>query len=126
MNDETEDQRDAAPTGEGERDPDKLKITRGKEFVEGFGVDILTLKDLRQEIGRELGMRRNLYPKWIAQKRIYPTPAAHQLRCMEALYGYLKDLEIIEKDHPQTKEACHDFTSASLLKALRTPIPTIP
>ncbi len=95
-----------------------------KEQVER--VDLLTLKDLRQEIGRELGIRRALYPKWIKQKRIYPIPAAHGIHVMEAIYGYLKALEALEaREDPVTMAQCHDFTARVLKEALATPTPKI-
>jgi hypothetical protein len=48
------------------------------------------LRDAIRDLGREIGMRRNLYPKWIANRTIERDTAEFRLSCAEALYGFLK------------------------------------
>jgi hypothetical protein len=42
------------------------------------------------EVGRELGLRRNVYPKWIAAGKLSQALADRQIACMEAAYETLK------------------------------------
>lgn len=44
---------------------------------------------------RELALRHNVYPKWIANRRMTQDKAAHEIDCMEAIVAtlqYRKDL----------------------------------
>tara|TARA_Y100000310_G_scaffold311156_1_gene357179 strand:- start:1029 stop:1337 length:309 start_codon:yes stop_codon:yes gene_type:complete len=53
----------------------------------------LTVTLLRVDAGRELGMRRSLYPKWVAGGKKSITEAKHAHACQDALYKILKHLE---------------------------------
>jgi hypothetical protein len=39
---------------------------------------------------RELAMRKNAYPRWVDQKKMSHSKAAHEIACMEAI---IKDYE---------------------------------
>jgi hypothetical protein len=52
-----------------------------------------TLAEQRAEIGRELGIRRNVYPKWVTDGRLSQALADRQIDCMDAAYETLKWLE---------------------------------
>lgn len=57
-------------------------IRRGLSFV-----------DVRREIGRELGMRRNVYRRFIERGTLNTPQAQKQMAVIDALYQYLKDIE---------------------------------
>jgi hypothetical protein len=50
----------------------------------------VSLPDQIAEIERELGMRKRLYPNWIARGTLKQATADHQLRVMEAVLATLK------------------------------------
>ncbi len=50
----------------------------------------VSIDDQIKAVGRELGMRRNVYPKFITSKRITPEKAAAEIAAMEAVYETLK------------------------------------
>jgi hypothetical protein len=50
------------------------------------------LKDLIACVGREVGMRTNAYPKFIASGRMSKEKAADELAKMHAVYALLKSL----------------------------------
>ncbi len=54
--------------------------------------EIYSLQDQIREVGRELGMRRNVYPKWVAAGRMTQAQADKQLGAMDAAYATLKAL----------------------------------
>lgn len=54
---------------------------------------MITLKDQIKEIGRELGMRRALYPKWVAGKRMSQDEADTRIAVMDSVYQNLKNQE---------------------------------
>lgn len=56
---------------------------------------MITLKDMTKEIGRELGMRRSLYPKWVAAKRMSQDEADTRIAVMDAVYQTLKNFEAV-------------------------------
>lgn len=39
---------------------------------------------------RELALRRNVYPKWVAARRMAQAKATEEIRRMEAIVAYLK------------------------------------
>jgi hypothetical protein len=45
---------------------------------------------------RELAMRRNAYPKWIASGRMKPATADHEIAAMEAIVATLQKLQDLE------------------------------
>lgn len=57
-----------------------------------------TTKELVSAVGRELGMRKRAYPKWVAEGRMTQIEADHQLACMDQLYAMLKAREAKELD----------------------------
>lgn len=44
-------------------------------------------------VGRELGMRKALYPRWVDQKKMTQEKADAELKAMEAVYVTLKLLQ---------------------------------
>lgn len=57
-----------------------------------------SLKEQKDEVGREVGLRRNLYPKWVAAKRLTQETADRQIANMEAAYQTLKALAAKEEE----------------------------
>lgn len=41
-------------------------------------------------VGREIGLRRRVYPRWVAEKRMTQADADHELAAMEAVLDTLK------------------------------------
>lgn len=52
-----------------------------------------SLKDQIAEVGREIGLRKNVYPKFVASKRMTQAEADWHIARMEAAYRTLKGLE---------------------------------
>jgi len=52
-----------------------------------------TIKELKASIGRELGMRRRCYPKWVASGRMKQEQADHEIACMDELYKLISGME---------------------------------
>jgi len=50
-----------------------------------------SLDTIIRDVGRELGMRRTMYPKWIAAGRMKQDDADQRLACADALYRFLKE-----------------------------------
>lgn len=44
-------------------------------------------------IGRELGMRKNIYPKWINNGRMTQSKANEEINTMAEIYEFFKNLE---------------------------------
>ena len=55
--------------------------------------DAISLKDQLRCVGRELGLRRNVYPKWVAKGRMTQEKADHEIATMEAVYETFKRME---------------------------------
>jgi hypothetical protein len=53
----------------------------------------ITLKEQIAEVGREIGLRKNVYPKFVASKRMTQAGADMHITRMEAAYRTLKGLE---------------------------------
>lgn len=53
---------------------------------------VIPLDDQIKAVGREIGLRRAVYPKFIASKRMTPENAALEIERMEAVYETLKKL----------------------------------
>lgn len=49
-----------------------------------------SLDDQIKEVGREIGMRKNVYPKWVAAKRMSQADMDRRIATMEAAYATLK------------------------------------
>lgn len=60
----------------------------------------ITLDDQIKCVGREIGLRRAVYPRFVLSKKLTQDEANHQLACMEAVYATLKRL----KGEQPTKE----------------------
>ena len=56
----------------------------------------MTLDDQIRCVGREIGLRRNVYPKFFASGRITQEKAVHEIAAMEAVYETLKRLRAEE------------------------------
>jgi hypothetical protein len=56
--------------------------------------DPVPLADQIRCVGRELGLRRRVYPKWIASGRMKQDDADREIAAMEAVLATLKDLEV--------------------------------
>jgi hypothetical protein len=66
-----------------------------------------TLDEQIRDIGRELGMRRSCYPRWVASGKLKKETADHQIACMEDVYALLKSLKAVPANAipHQTQEA---------------------
>ena len=53
----------------------------------------VALADQIRCVGRELGLRRNVYPKWVASGRMNQADADREIAAMEAVLATLKRLE---------------------------------
>ena len=53
----------------------------------------ISLEDQIKSVGREIGLRRAVYPRFILSKKLTKEQAEHELACMEAVYGTLKQLK---------------------------------
>lgn len=52
-----------------------------------------TLAEQRAEVGREIGLRRGVYPKFVQDGKLSQALADRQIACMEDAYATLKWLE---------------------------------
>lgn len=52
----------------------------------------MTLDDQIKSVGREIGLRRAVYPKFVASKKLTQERADHELAAMEEVYKTLKQL----------------------------------
>ena len=44
-------------------------------------------------VGRELGVRKNVYPKWVNNGRMTQKKADEEINTMREIYEYFKELE---------------------------------
>jgi len=56
-----------------------------------------TRKQKRDELGRELGMRRRLYPLWVKQGRMSAEDAESQIKIMAAIYDDYVEVDRMQK-----------------------------
>ena len=56
----------------------------------------MTLNDQIKSVGREIGLRRAVYPKFLKSGRITQEKADHEIAAMEAVYETLKRLKAEE------------------------------
>ena len=54
-----------------------------------------SLGDLIACVGREVGLRKNVYPKWVASGRMDADKSADELAKMQAVYDLLKALRAL-------------------------------
>jgi len=52
----------------------------------------MTLDEQIKSVGRELGLRRAVYPKFIIKGTMTKSKADHEIACMESVYETLKRL----------------------------------
>jgi hypothetical protein len=55
------------------------------------GGSALSWRDRRSSLLREIGLRRRIYPQWVAGGRMLEHTAAHQLACLECLLALYED-----------------------------------
>ena len=55
--------------------------------------DPYTLLEMRRAVGRELALRRRVYPNMVRRRKLDPKEAEMGLEVFEALYGFLKGIE---------------------------------
>jgi cell division FtsZ-interacting protein ZapD len=61
----------------------------------------VTKYDVRSELARELSMRRNVFPKWVAAGKLDQEEAARRIARMQAAYDFI--LEAMPEDYrPKT------------------------
>ena len=60
-----------------------------------------TTKELIACAKRELALRRNVYPKWVASGRMHAEQCEHEIACMEAI---VVELENYQAQRPLTAE----------------------
>jgi hypothetical protein len=66
---------------------------------------------------RELGLRKNVYPRWIEAGRMTEEKAKHEIECMESICTALEKLKMLEEitaeikagEKPKTKEEQADL-----------------
>ena len=58
-----------------------------------------------KEVGREIGIRRNVYAKWVKAGRLTQTQSDLQIRNMEFAYAFLKGLLKLGKQGAITVDA---------------------
>lgn len=51
------------------------------------------------EIGREIGLRMNVYPKWIKDGKMNATDANRHKRNMDEIYDFFKSMRTREPDN---------------------------
>jgi hypothetical protein len=51
----------------------------------------LSWRDRRSSLLREMGLRRRVYPEWVASGRLLEHQAAHRLACLECLLALYED-----------------------------------
>ena len=52
----------------------------------------MTLTEQLAEVRREIALRKNVYPKWVAAGRLKPAAAARQIEAMQAVHDTLARL----------------------------------
>lgn len=52
---------------------------------------------------RELALRRNAYPKWIASGRMSESMAQHEIECMEAIVASIQKLKLLAEVSEEMK-----------------------
>lgn len=53
----------------------------------------ISIDDMIRDVGRELGMRKACYSRWVASGKLTQDKADHQIACMDAVYALLKKLK---------------------------------
>lgn len=61
-----------------------------------------TLDEQIKSVGREIGLRKSVYPKFLKSGRITEAKADYEIKCMEAVYETLKGLKANEAQPVRT------------------------
>lgn len=64
----------------------------------------ISLDDQIRCIGREIGMRRANYPRFVLSGKLTKEEAEHQMACIEACYATLKKLKAEQQPTKETHE----------------------
>jgi len=64
----------------------------------------MTLTDQLACARRELAMRRNVYPKWVATGRMKQQAAEHELQAMQAIVETLEKLQTLAEVSEEMKK----------------------
>ena len=72
---------------------------------------LITLDDQIRSVGREIGLRRSVYPRFVANKKLTQEKADYELACMEATYSTLKKLKA--EQQPTKETTSEDQAGAS-------------
>lgn len=67
---------------------------------EGIPTGLSTAQEARDEVERELNVRRRCYPHWIKDGRLSRTEAADRMARMEAALVYLDRLANLQPSEP--------------------------
>lgn len=54
---------------------------------------MITIEDQIKAVEREIGMRRRVYPNWVASKRMSQEKADKEIKNMEAVLETLKEVQ---------------------------------
>lgn len=54
---------------------------------------MITIEDQIKAVEREIGMRRRVYPNWVASKRMSQEKADKEIAAMEAVLETLKEVQ---------------------------------
>lgn len=82
-----------------------------------------TIDDLVKAAGRELGMRRNAYPRMVRENKLTQAEADHQLACQEETFALLKreQAKLREREKNQFDPGClHCWTAEAMDELART------
>jgi hypothetical protein len=55
------------------------------------------LDEAIKEVGREIGLRKNIYPRWVKSGRMTEVEAAQHLVAMINAYNFLKEARVAAK-----------------------------
>lgn len=55
-----------------------------------------TLAEQLREVGREIGLRKNVYPRFVANGKMTQAEADRHIECLEAVYATLKKLNSVQ------------------------------
>lgn len=67
-------------------------------------IDNITTADKLACAKRELAMRKNVYPRWVAANTMSAGKAAHEIACMEAIVRDYENAMRFNEDEPSLKE----------------------
>ena len=56
-----------------------------------------TMRDLAKACDREAAMRRRVYPRWVADRRMNPATADKEIALMEAAAAHFRELAAAEE-----------------------------